>query len=101
MGISGLETALGLALTVIDIETAVATLTIAPVRSLSLDTRIEGLGTLGAGAPGDVTIIDPNAEWMVDPALFVSKGKNTPLAGRTLRGKVTATVYGGKVVWRA
>jgi dihydroorotase len=101
MGISGLETALGLTLTAIDIETAIAGLTIAPVRALGLDVRIEGLGTLGAGAPGDVTLIDPNAEWTVDPALFASKGKNTPLAGRTLRGRVTATIYGGKVVWQA
>ncbi len=101
MGISGLETALGLALTVVDIETAIGRLTIAPVRALGLDSRIEGLGTLSAGAPGDVVLIDPNAEWTVDPALFASKGKNTPLAGRKLRGRVTATVYGGKVVWQA
>jgi dihydroorotase len=100
MGISGLETALALALTVIDIETAITRLTIAPVRALGLDARIEGLGTLGAGSPGDVTLIDPNAEWTVDPALFASKGKNTPLAGRKLRGKVVASVYGGKVVWK-
>jgi dihydroorotase len=101
MGISGLETALGLALTVIDLQTAIARLTIGPVRTLGLDSRIEGIGTLGAGAPGDVVLIDPSAEWTVDPALFASKGKNTPLAGRTLRGKVMATVYSGKVVWRA
>jgi dihydroorotase len=101
MGISGLETALGLALTVIDIETAIARLTIGPVRTLGLDSRISGIGTLGAGAPGDVALIDLGAEWTVDPALFASKGKNTPQAGRALLGRVVATVYGGKVVWRA
>jgi dihydroorotase len=104
MGISGLETALALALTVIDIETAIERLTIAPVRTLGLDApgraRIPGLGSLSVGAPADLTLIDPAAEWTVDPALFASKGKNTPLAGRTLRGRVTATVYGGKVVWQ-
>jgi len=99
-GISGLETALGLALTVLDIETAIERLTIAPVRTLALDARLPGLGTLTAGAPADVTLIDPAAEWTVDPSLFASKGKNTPLAGKTLRGRVTATVYGGKAVWR-
>ena len=51
------------------------------------------------GAPGDVAIIDPEAEWIVEPELFVSKGKNTPLAGRRLRGRVMATVYGGRVVF--
>ena len=100
-GISGLETALALCLTALDIETAIQRLTVAPVRAIGLDRRIEGLGTLSPGAPADVALIDPAAEWTVEPELFASKGKNTPLAGRTLRGRVTATVYGGKVVWRA
>lgn len=100
-GISGLETALALALTVIDLEMVIARLTIAPVRVLGLGARLPGLGTLGPGAPGDVVLIDPAAEWTVDPAHFESKGKNTPLAGHTLRGRVAATVYGGEVVWRA
>jgi dihydroorotase len=101
MGISGLETALGLCLSALDLETTVAALTIAPVRALGLDRRIEGLGTLSPGAPGDVVLIDPGAEWTVEPELFASKGRNTPLAGRMLRGRVVATVSAGKVVWRA
>jgi dihydroorotase len=48
-----------------------------------------------------VTIFDPDEEWVVDPAAFASKGKNTPLAGRTLRGRVVATVYGGRLVYSA
>jgi dihydroorotase len=111
-GISGLETALSLCLTALDIETAIQRLTIAPVRALGLDrriegpvlSRVEGLGSLSPGAPADVALIDPAAEWTVEPSAsggFASKGKNTPLAGRTLRGRVTATVYGGKVVWQA
>lgn len=99
-GISGLETALALCLTALDIETAIQLLTVAPVHALGLDRRIEGLGTLSPGAPADVALIDPAAEWTVEPELLASKGKNTPLAGRTLRGRVTATVYAGKVVWR-
>jgi dihydroorotase len=46
----------------------------------------------------DVVIFDPNKEWVVNPEEFVSKGKNTPLAGSVLKGRVIATVYGGVVV---
>jgi dihydroorotase len=111
-GISGLETALGLCLSRTRMERAVhepplqltqliEALTVAPVRTLGLDRRIEGLGTLSVGAPGDVVVIDTEAEWTVEPERFASKGKNTPLAGRRLRGGVVATVYGGHVVWQA
>jgi dihydroorotase len=100
-GISGLETAFGLCLSALPLETVIERLTIAPVRTLGLDGRLPGLGTLAAGAPGDVVLIDPNANWTVDPAAFASKGRNTPLAGRTLRGRVVATIAVGKVVWRA
>jgi len=99
-GISGLETALSLSLTALPIESLIERLTIAPVRTLNLDARIPGLGTLSPGAPADVTLIDPNAEWTVEPELFASKGKNTPLAGRTLRGAIVATIACGKTVWR-
>jgi len=99
MGISGLETALGLVLTAVPLETAIAALTIAPVRTLGLDVRIPGLGTLSEGAPADLAIIDPDAEWLVDPATFASKGKNTPLAGRTIKGRIVTTLYGGKVAF--
>ena len=71
------------------------------MRALGLSRRIEGLGTLSAGAPADVALIDPAAEWTVEPELFASNGKNTPLAGRKLRGRVMATVCAGKVMWRA
>jgi dihydroorotase len=97
-GISGLETALALTLSVLPIEAAIAALTIGPVRALGLSRHSDGLGTLSIGAPADVTIIDPGAEWTVEPETFASKGKNTPLAGRTMRGRVVATVYAGKVV---
>ena len=107
MGISGLETALGLCLSLVhdgrvELPALIEKLTIAPVRALGLDRHIEGLGTLSVGAPGDLTIIDPEAEWTVDPSAsggFASKGRNTPLAGRTLKGRVVATVYGGRMVF--
>ncbi len=98
IGISGLETALGLTLTTLSVEEALPALTIGPVRVLSLGRHVDGLGTLSPGAPGDVTVIDPEAEWIVEPETFASKGKNTPLAGRTLKGRVVATLYGGQVV---
>ncbi len=109
MGISGLETALALCVSLvhegrIDLPALIEKLTVGPVRALGLDRRIEGLGTLSVGAPGDVTLIDPEAEWTVEPSAsggFASKGRNTPLAGRTLRGRAVATVYEGRAVWEA
>jgi dihydroorotase len=108
-GISGLETALGLCLSLVQAVGAVREpplqlpvlierLTAGPVRALGLARFVPGLGSLVEGAPGDVLVFDPDAEWVVDPERFASKGKNTPLAGRTLRGKVVATVYGGVLV---
>jgi len=55
-------------------------------------------GTLTLGAAADVCIFDPEAEWIVDPGHFASKGRNTPLAGRRLRGRVMATLYEGALV---
>jgi len=98
MGISGLETALALCLTAIPLEAAIERLTIAPAATLGLSRHVPGIGSLSKGAPGDVAIVDPEAEWTVEPETFASLGKNTPLAGRTLKGRVVATVYGGKVV---
>ena len=106
MGISGLETALGLCLALVhdgrvELPALIEKLTIGPVRALGLDRHVEGLGTLSVGAPGDVALIDPEAEWTVEPERFASKGRNTPLAGRRLRGRVMATVYEGRVVYQA
>ena len=102
-GISGLETALALCLSLvhdgrITLPQLIERLTVAPVRALGFALHVEGLGMLAIGAPADVTLFDPDAEWVVDPLQFASKGRNTPLAGRTLRGRVVATVYAGRVV---
>jgi len=61
--------------------------------------RYVKVGTLAAGAMADVTIFDAEREWVVDTSDFASKGKNTPLAGSLLRGKVMATIAQGKVVY--
>lgn len=104
-GISGLETAFGLCMELVEsgalsLPTLIERLTAGPVRALGLERTVPDLGSLAEGAPGDVVLLDPEAEWMVEPERFASKGKNTPLSGRTLRGKVVATVAGGSVVWQ-
>ena len=58
------------------------------------------LATLRAGTPADLVIFDPNREWVVDPGEFASKGKNTPLEGTTLKGRVVATLVEGQVVFQ-
>ena len=55
---------------------------------------------LAIDAVADITLFAPDREWLVDTDKFASKGKNTPLAGSTLKGKVMATIYGGKLVYK-
>jgi dihydroorotase len=99
-GISGLETALGSLVELVfkselSLNNLIAALTVGPARILGY----EKLGTLESGAPADICIFDLHKEWTVDTAKFASKGKNTPLAGQRLRGKVMATLYMGKPVY--
>jgi dihydroorotase len=98
-GVVGLETALGIGLVEL---VARGTLTL-PELVRCLATRPAAIahlpgGTLKAGAPADVVVFDPAAEWTVDPAAFHSKSRNTPFAGRALTGRVRWTVVGGRVV---
>ena len=100
MGISVLETALGSVMSLvharqIGLPLMVEKLTSAPAAFLG---RAD-IGSLRPGANADVTVFDPNAEWTVDTEQFVSKGKNSPLHGQTLKGKVVTTVVGGEVVF--
>jgi dihydroorotase len=98
-GVIGLETALGITLEVlyhsgaVSLRRVVELLTIGPARAFSL-----AGGTLDVGAPADATIFDPNSEWKVDPLEFKSKSRNTPFDGWQVRGKVVATVVGGRIV---
>ena len=57
-------------------------------------------GTLEVGAPADLTIVDLNKAWTIDPKDFVSKGKNTPFAGREVYGRVKYTVVDGDIKYR-
>jgi len=58
------------------------------------------LGTLAIGAPANVAIFHPDMDWVVDTKAFASKGKNTPLAGSVLKGKVMATISRGRMVYK-
>jgi dihydroorotase len=100
-GIIGLETALGLAITelvhggLLDLPTLVTRMSTMPARIFNLPG-----GTLARGAPADVVIMDPAVQWTVDPAAFYSKSRNTPFAGRHLRGRADVTIVRGQVVFR-
>lgn len=101
-GIVGLETALGLAFTelvetgLMDLATLVERMSCAPARAMRLDDR---MGSLAPGRFADVTLIDPGAEWTVDPAKFLSMSRNTPFGGRVLRCRAVRTLVGGCTVW--
>ncbi|MBN1366776.1 MAG: dihydroorotase [Dehalococcoidales bacterium] len=102
-GISGFETSLGSLMNLLhtgklSLLDIIAKLTIGPVKVMGKD--YGNLGTLTVGKSADITIFDPQISWMVDPDKFISKGKNTPLVGQTLKGKVIASIYGGKVVFK-
>lgn len=101
-GISGFETALGSLLSLVrsgqlPLATLISKLTCEPARIIG--DKYGKLGTLIIGAWADVTIFDPDMDWVVDTRAFASKGKNTPLAGSVLKGRVMATIYRGKPVY--
>ena len=101
-GITGLETALGLAITVlharqkIPFTRLVELFTAGPARVVDL----RGRGTLLRGSHADVTIFDPKKRWTFDAAKSRSKSHNTPFDGWQMTGKVVATIVGGRVVHR-
>jgi dihydroorotase len=100
-GIVGLETAVALALDrlvgprLLELGRVVELLSSGPARALALPG-----GSLGPGAPGDVTVLDLQRKRTVDSARFASKGRSTPFAGSVLRGWPAMTVVGGKVVFK-
>jgi dihydroorotase len=102
-GISGLETALACLMSLVhdgqlDLKTLISKLTFEPARIIG--TRYGELGTLKPGCQADVTLFDPNKEWIVDSRDFVSKGKNTPFDGCQFKGKVITTIVAGRVVYK-
>ena len=99
-GLSAIETALPLLLDLVredrlDLTTLVSRLTIDPARIFGLEA-----GTLRPGAVADVCIFDPEMIWTVAPAALRSRGKNTPLLGAKMTGRVTCTIVAGVIVHR-
>lgn len=99
-GVVGLETALPLTLALVEegvlsLERAVAALTVEPARIVGLKK-----GTLAPGADADIVVVDPEAVWVVDPARFRSKGRNTPFAGWKMKGQVVLTILNGRIVFQ-
>ncbi|MCX7723182.1 MAG: dihydroorotase [Verrucomicrobiae bacterium] len=100
-GMTGLETALALALMQLyhtgrlDLPQLIAKFTTNPAKLLHLRK-----GTLAIGADADVTVIDPNREWVFSPERTASKSRNSPFYGWRLKGKAVLTIVGGRIVWR-
>ena len=97
-GVIGLETSLALTLALVragelSLGRAVERLTVGPARCFDLP-----YGTLAAGAPADVVVVDAEREWKVDPQRFYSRSRNSPFSGWTLRGKAVRTFVAGKPV---
>ena len=102
VGISVLETALASLMGLVhagslDLSTLVQRMTTAP--AIVLGGSHAALGTLREGSCADVVLFDPDEEWAVDPSTFASKGRNTPLSGERLKGRVKLTIAQGQVVF--
>jgi dihydroorotase len=96
-GMLGLETALALAITEsgLDLPAILGLLSWRPARLAGMG---EHGGMIGAGRPANLAVIDPDTTWVVDPAELASRARNTPYAGRTLRGRVRHTLLRGEPV---
>lgn len=100
-GMVGLETSLALTLTALyhtgkmEIPAIIRRMTTNPADILHLPK-----GRMSLGVDADLVIFDPDEEWTIDPEQFASKGRNTPFAGRTVKGKVKYTIVKGKVVYQ-
>jgi dihydroorotase len=106
-GISGIETALGVVLAAVDagqlaLATAVAALTAGPARVLG-ERAPGGAGPRGLveGEPANLIVFDRSASWRVESEALASRGKNSPLLGRDLPGRVLLTVAGGRIAYAA
>jgi len=99
-GLLGLETAVGLVWTRLvhpgrlTAMEAVRKMTVEPAKVMGLPG-----GRVAVGEAADLTVIDPDEEWVVDPEQFLSKSRNTPFAGMTLKGRVKMTLVAGKTVY--
>ncbi|MGC2636533.1 MAG: dihydroorotase [Acidobacteriaceae bacterium] len=101
-GITGLETALGLALSILHarhkmpLPAVLALLTSRPAQALGLTAR----GALAIGSPADVILFDPSAKWTFRAADSRSQSKNTPFDGTEMQGRIHATICAGRITFR-
>jgi dihydroorotase len=99
-GITGLETELALSLMQlmhsgrVGLPALISKFTVNPARLLRLKK-----GTLGVGSDADITVFDPNLEWVFDRNASASKSSNSPFHGWRLKGKALLTLVAGKKVW--
>jgi dihydroorotase len=105
-GISGLETALGVVLAMVDaglvpLARAVDALTTGPSRVLGAAWGDRPAPGFVEGSAADLVVVDRSAGWTVEPASLASRGKNTPLAGRLLAGQVILTIAAGRLAYEA
>jgi dihydroorotase len=102
-GITGLETALPIVLTVLHhhfklpLWRIIELLSVNPAKIFGLT----GRGTLAKGSHADITIFDPKKKWTFDASQSMSKSKNTPFDGWNFTGRAVVTIVGGNVVWEA
>ena len=100
-GFPGLETSLGVMLTdlyhagKLDLKTIISKMTWEPAKVFKLDA-----GTLNVGSAADITVIDPDKEWVVDAKNFYTKGSHSPFLGRKFKGKAVMTFVDGKMMMR-
>jgi dihydroorotase len=99
-GITGLETEFALSLMQlyhtkrVGLADLIAKFTVGPARLLRL-----GKGTLSVGSAADVTVFDPNRDWVFDKATSASKASNSPFNGWPMKGKAVATIVAGNKAW--
>lgn len=96
-GISGLETSLALSISlvhegILTWPELVMKMSVNPARILNL-----AKGTLAPGSDADITVINPDLQWIVDLKTFRSRGKNSPFHGRRMRGQAVLTIVGGDI----
>jgi dihydroorotase len=100
-GAPGLETALGVSLHSMVHESGMAPLDFISLWSSRTAVFFKlAKGSLSQGSVADVTVIDPEKEWTVDPKTFISKSKMSPFSGSALKGKAICTIVGGEVIWK-
>ena len=101
-GMVGLETSLAITLTELyhtgkmKLPEIIKRMTYTPASILRLSSK----GCLSLGSDADITIFDPEEVWTIDPEQFASKARNTPFAGREVKGKVKYTIVGGNVIYQ-